>query len=1580
VPIEVPPGRRLTPSLALSYSSNASNGPYGLGWSLSVGLIRRDLSSGVSVDAAGAYTGSAGFVLDIDGHSVLLDTCVGCGPSAQAWTSSTADEWLLTSFDPASNVWRVDRADGTRLWFGGNVAARSGRNVGAANQTFAWALTRIEDVVGNVIDISYLDVRQSGDPGHTYSYVQRVSYGGHSDPSVGYSHKFHVELDYENRPDIQRSYREGFRRMIDRRLQRIRVIVDGSPVNPIREYQLGYTALDGSGVSLLASVTLQPMPGSGTVGPPPTTFEYHQPAKAFSMLSSATFGVNRYVPGVGDLRDIDGDGFLDFLIEDYWLGGVQQYKGLGDRFNAGAFWAQPLHDWSVAAELGPSFFGWYDLNADGLPDVVDCITVTWASYSNVPIRWVWWNTGDGFVAEEIPLQDQPEFLPAEPSATLCMGESNSSHGGMWHHVGFVDVNRDGVPDMLEAQTPQAAGYVTARLGLGNGRFAPGVPWRSPVWVGEADGVQTRGLIDLNGDGLPDMVKTDTGSSGVATNFWHVYFNNGRGFEETPFEWRASSLLPLEALLQRGRIALRDMNGDGLVDYVNGIPSPWQIYLNTGNGFDMDHPSTWLGQPTVTWIRDVDTAVHGNPVTSDLRDLNGDGIEDYILSRNSLGQVTAGNYDVYWGEGTKPGLLRSIGNGLGATTTVDYGLGGTSGFDEACVPRQTSCATHGPVAQAPYRPWVVSKVRLTDGRSPERTTKWTFGGAYFDTERRELRGFRVSTETIMPGPGGTSLRRITRKFAAPPYQGTAASPTWPQAPVPSRPFKLVEETTTGILSGYQSQTLAKATVDWEVASDGAGRNYSRPVKRVEVHYGHVGNGSFQSVTKQWTYNALNLQTGETVSGDPAGGVAPITTSVKYLIDTCSGSSCGALPQARCPGSPAELAILQAGTTLSLREFVYDTKCRLTDVRERLAVAGQSAQGGTPVTTLKVLYDESAGSPDAKAAKSGQPTEIRDALGAAASPPYGTKLAYACSHGIFACSIKNPFNHDVTRTYDLRWGKETHVIDANLEATAYTYDGLGRLTSLVRPLSSAPSRKWTYHFGAPGSPPTPSRIEAQGYEPNESTDVDGNGSPLYLSSVAFFDALGRPLQTRSRQYVGDLDNARTAKTVVQGAVEYDALGRVVRRYAPFVSDASVHTYSGPPAGTGSSTVAYDVLDRATRTTNVDGTYRDIDYLTAGQVITYDENYHSASYHGSKQVQTSDALGLRPVVKTYAQSANGEILWTTTSTWKDGLGRETSTHVYDHYSAKQSTIEIEYDSFGRRTRSVDSNSGVWTYAYDLNGNPIFQNDPKSGQHVALCYDRLNRVTRKLYPNGDTLPADYGTLCTQSASTLIIANISYVYDNSTAEGCSQRTQGRLCSVTERLKGPSGSLTDQIRKRFTYDARGRVTEEFQRLSLVIAGIGTTREHTTRVEYDLADRLTLLRYPTVNANGSDELIYAYNDLGQLDSAYFPSQNFANQIAYDAFGRMTVWRDGSGLVHAMNFSNAPGQRYRLYETLVEAHGDGTILQSLRNYAYDATGNILAFGDVVGSGALSNSWTYTYDGLSRLGSATRSGAAASTYQYL
>ena len=57
VPLPTSPGRGFAPALALTYHSRAGNGPFGIGWQVTLPSVRRDTRDGVP-----RYTGGDTFI------------------------------------------------------------------------------------------------------------------------------------------------------------------------------------------------------------------------------------------------------------------------------------------------------------------------------------------------------------------------------------------------------------------------------------------------------------------------------------------------------------------------------------------------------------------------------------------------------------------------------------------------------------------------------------------------------------------------------------------------------------------------------------------------------------------------------------------------------------------------------------------------------------------------------------------------------------------------------------------------------------------------------------------------------------------------------------------------------------------------------------------------------------------------------------------------------------------------------------------------------------------------------------------------------------------------------------------------------------------------------------------------------------------------------------------------------------------------------------------------------------------------------------------------------------------------------
>jgi len=589
-------------------------------------------------------------------------------------------------------------------------------------------------------------------------------------------------------------------------------------------------------------------------------------------------------------------------------------------------------------------------------------------------------------------------------------------------------------------------------------------------------------------------------------------------------------------------------------------------------------------------------------------------------------------------------------------------------------------------------------------------------------------------------------------------------------------------------------------------------------------------------------------------------------------------------------------------------------------ERRDLDTNPAGGTGTITVATFAYAGAAGS-------AGQPTSITDARGAVTTLAYAdTTSDFSCdSRGLYPCKITNTLGHEIRRSYALRFGTMTEERDANDARTTLAYDALGRLTKVFRGVStgSIPGdvkawREFSYYLGSAGSPATPTRIDVRIRE-----EAHASG---YRTEARFHDGLGRYLATKAEAIV-----AGAAANVVREAVGFDGAGRVAHQYPPYAGGMALTSYD-PPSGVATSTV-FDLLDRPTQVTGPDGNARTTAYDPAGATDLRDENYVAcnrmpgtiarASCPGQRTVEQRDALGRLLTISIY----KGATLDSQTINEYDAVDRLTSTKLAADEDTK---VTFTYDSFGRRIGLRDKNSGAWTYGYDHSGNLIYQNDPKTGQHLEWCVDALNRPANK---RSFTTDAFNGNACGSGGTV----RTSFSYDTCT------RGVGRLCQ--------ENSPGRQLLTRW-YTARGLVGAE----SRSIDAAGPARSLTYAFYYDEADRLKNLQYPTSNSATNETLTYSYDAAGQLVAAATPGNTYLAGAQYDLFGRSTrldLGGAGSGSTSELRTYFDASGAYRLQQLAVVRAS--TALQTW-NYelpssagpGWDRAGNLLKIDDVTPSG--------------------------------
>ncbi len=222
-------------------------------------------------------------------------------------------------------------------------------------------------------------------------------------------------------------------------------------------------------------------------------------------------------------------------------------------------------------------------------------------------------------------------------------ELSSGSGGYGaSQVAIADVNGDGVPDVVVANTCASSsncanGTVSVLLGKGNGTF------RTPVtYSSGGQAAVSIAVADVNGDGKLDLLVANQSGESNGDGSVGVLLGNGNGTFQPVVTYDAGDSVT-------SSLAVADVNGDGKPDLV---------LANSGRGT----VTVLLGNGGGTFQAAVVYESGGEiPVSVAVADVNGDGNPDIIVAN--------------WYSGTLGVLL---GNGNGSfQAAVTYSSGGSS---------------------------------------------------------------------------------------------------------------------------------------------------------------------------------------------------------------------------------------------------------------------------------------------------------------------------------------------------------------------------------------------------------------------------------------------------------------------------------------------------------------------------------------------------------------------------------------------------------------------------------------------------------------------------------------------------------------------------------------------------------------------------------------------------------------------------------------------------------------------------------------------------------------------------------------
>lgn len=1571
VPIVIPPGRKnATPDLKLAYSSGGGSGPFGYGWNVPLGTIERSTKHGrprcIYTDPEFNHTRD--FVLSLSGGQIEMVYEGPVSPSQLDIIRYTAkvDEGYVEAIadtseqSPTFNTWTVfdrggmiyrfstDRLGNTfpdaRVFNIDDVFLDGDGIVRDCEFTSIWALTQIEDPNGNTIDISYVKE-------HNTLYPDEVRYG--ANPTAGVAeHPFKVTFVREARAIPIESSSRGQRERMEQNIRRIEVhykqAESGNPETgwlPVRAYDLTHIDPDGLGRLLLQTIDDDDTIAGDLLAP--QTFTYstasinHNTSVGYSHPIGNDIGFtdsdNGFSYTYRAAMDMNGDGLLDLVSAPLTGGGSWTwYPGtLGGFSSAGYTWGnsagrQISRTDDDGGDPGNATLRWgvhatIDMTGDGIPDFVNASGTPWLVYpgqcDSTTNCWfsgtvINWTAPTQFLSYSTK-SDSP-FDPADPS---------------WHTTNtLMDMSGDGRPDFIIGG--EYSGQVFINTGTG---FDPA--WDADLAFEimtheEPDGTNltVQDWFDFNGDGLPDRIESRDADKIL------VKLNTGRGITGVP-DWIFIPVTGTNAIQATtgtgggsGNLDVfadfADINGDGLPDRIRQSGTQWLVRLNQGG--------TWLG-PEQTWPTALghlrrtvlavniegDGGVNTDAFTrTNLIDFDGDGFLDRLDATGAvhLGKPTSGPV-------VQPLVMTKADNGIGGVTDITYA--------EAAVFNNTGADGVGD-HDLPFNPWIVKEIQKSDGLSPALVETMTYEGGLFDSDAREFRGFRTVTRTDSDGNyaqvtfGQGEFDRgkvlVSEQYTQSGQLLSRDTSTWAtRIPVP-------------FYGRTQVYLAERKSEEFDVSSSGFDRcmlNRSEPPD----DYGRTLTTCSLSCTAQGAPGSCatnEIGQVDTVMSwaEPLAGFhmreRPLTVETHYV--NASGAS--------------EL--------LARKEFYYDGEGPFWGVWGLLHSnpAGQVSLGNVKRVVTKVTEG-----PDVWATvwsqydALGNITSVTDAEGTVGGDPNRTATSsYSASpFSLYPSSETNALGHSVTTKTDLRYGKPYETTDPNGATEELGYDGLGRVLCEAKPGQALPraagdlsgcdvtapmtyAARYSYYRGNASASPFEDKLS---YVERHVLEPAANG---HLTSRQYADGLGRKRLATAQTIIGD---SNAYKTIVTGHVDYGNGGRVADQFVPYVLTGAI----AQDPGVSSTTFDYalngtgpaDPLGRVHKVMPPDG--NDTTAFYEGRrtcVVT------GGGTHSNKACRIEDDFGREIRKETYEGSNQ-----TPTTYFEmayDGMGRvlkETVSELVSNPSAS-TLVTHAYDLLGRETSVGDANSGPlpWTFQYDHNGNVVYRDDPKTGQHVEWIYDALGRVTHTCTFDNDAFQG-VTTDCGSGTQEAL-----YVYDlvSSGSKGV-----GRLGMVFD----PAGV------EAFVYDERGRIGEQTRSIGGTASMVPSDSiSAVTSFEYDDADRVRHIVYPD-----GERVRNTYSPAGQLRMVHTDSGSawYVNNIEYDFLGRVQRLVHGTDVEDIREYYDS-SEGFRLKK--LKAIDGGTSHLDLE-YAYNDLGKVASIVDQRNpTGDLSNTVLYGYDALGRL----------------
>lgn len=1288
--LDLPPGTNgLTPGLTLEYRHRAHGGLLGVGWSLGgLSQIARCPRTIVQDGVAAPVAQSAADRFCLDGQRLIVANGVAYGAASAEYRTEIESFARIRSYTGAGSgpqYFVLEAPDGRVLEYGATTDSRIDSGGGDASPTRVariWALNRIRDRSGNVIDFEYFEDIWNGG-----FRITQIRYN--SNPGAGVAPSHQVTFTYENRPsnEVDIGYVAGtaIREIV--RLDRIDILYDGAI---LRRYDLDYDpALSPAGHSRLRSV--QQCGAGGSDCYPATVFSWQDGVLGVGAETSfaATLPGQTPIPEhrLWTMADINGDGHGDYLWAGYTLttGTTLRYRlgladgtfgkevnaklacpyGIGVTFDHNGDGRQDLllfsatNDWvvvlgsaiglgtTITTGIGPLPLVDYrgaDLNGDGLGDF---------AYSEVPdfngnslvVRVRYALPGGGFSRTPATLYTQFETTGYDsPQGGEFLGEPGQR----------IDLDGDGAEDLVMNENFSVA-RISASMHAND--FFDGTFWGAA-------------LADINGDGCTDFV-------------YQHYTGTLRGrIGGCGVPWSGPELLG-PAWTGAAQLHAHDWNADGRDDLLLYGPTNWQIVLSNGDSF----------------ASISDTGIpHSNSVVPLAADSNGDGLQDLVT--RAYGTLRRRLHN-----GPKGDLMLGAADGFAVTAAFTY-----RPLTDPAVYTPSNGAVY-PEQDLQTAAYVVSELRSTDGTGlgSLATTRHSYQGLRRHLLGRGSLGFAAHTSTDTTLGYNTRVEETRRQDF--PYTGLPLMVTVRQA---------------------SGAPLAETSYSWSSLDLGTGvalRRFPYPaavtLRRFEA--GGAYDGSEIARTSR-TIAAIDATSGlvtdetttvtEMSSGIGAGSSSSLRTLHASILNDTTNWCLG-----RPTGTQLTASHTLTGGAAITRSFsqVWDgPRCRPT---QQWIEPGSSQWQ----VTVALAYDGFGNLASHSVTGAGMSARTTSAN-------WGTR-------GQLPVSVTNPLAQTTTLSWDPALGLPTAMTDPNALTHRWAYDAFGRPSQETR--TDQTTTTWTRATCSSGCDArtkyqlnrreqdsagvthvtTVVDIDQFGYAFRVATSQPGGGVSVVAQEL---DARGRLSRSFLPYWGGGVPDG-------YWQFDYDSVDRIasaslraaggaVDRAVTLRHDGLATTWTDPLGRTTTETrTAWGYPIHVTDPAGGNSRY---EYDAFGRLLhvrdALDNQVSAITYNvrGMKMAQTDMDLG----AWTYTRDALGEIV-----TLRD---------------AKSQLTSFTYDKLGRLTsRTTPEGTSTWTWGSSATSHHIGQLASFGGPGYSerFLYDAFGRPVTRTVTSDSAYRYDY-------------------------------------------------------------------------------------------------------------------------------------------------------------------------------------------------------------------------------------------------